>query len=134
MLSQSSVCAHNRLCPHTCTSPLCTSPASLSFLFNLVGSIPRAGLSLQALASDMPSGLQVSHYLFSSDSFPPPSPPFFLTSTEGKHFKVEHIQSICLCCNFEISSIYLNKVNHNWGIITMDFLFITLVIKNQFLL
>ena len=54
----------------------------------------QAGLSLQALTLDMPSGLTGLSYLLSSNSFPPSSYPSL--HTEGKHFKVVDIQGIYL--------------------------------------
>lgn len=75
---------------------------------------PSAGLSLQALWAHR-------HLIFAFFDFPPtsfysPSPLPPPTHTEGKYFKVVETQSMCLCWNFEMSNIYLNKVSHDLGI------------------
>lgn len=117
------VSAQPGLWPDTCPfSPQCASPhAGLHFHWNLVGSacILQAGLSLQALALDMPSGLRDISDLLSSNSFLLPSS--LSLPTEGKHLRVVDIQSIYLfVLEFWISNIYLNEMSNNLGITTMD--------------
>lgn len=124
------------LCSHTCAfTPHCASPlAGLGFHLSLVSSacVLQAGLSLQALASDMPSGITSISYLLSSAFFPllpSLSPPQKANTSRQWIPKV----FICLCWNFEISNIYLNKVGHNLGITVMGlFVSITSIKKPVF--
>lgn len=91
--------------------------AGLSFHLNLVDSacVLQASLSLQARWTH-------NHLILAFFKFPPTCffSPKLPTHTESKHFKVVYTQSICLCWNFEISNICLNKVIHDLEITTLE--------------